>query len=200
MSRRQQTMRTPRLAALLGCAAALALSGCASGPSAQTAQQVAAVNGANGETGPIALRDAVLAYPGGEGAFGYRPGEDAPLRVTIANSAQTADELIAVTSPAAGGVAVQGRTTVPGGTAVTSAGSGTDTTPTAAGTPSQVRQLRIVLTDLRVPLRPGLNTPVMFRFREAGEVTLPVPIDAPVGVAPAEAGSDAGQQAGHHSG
>ncbi len=186
MSRRQQTMRILRLPALLGCAAALALSGCGAGPSAQTAQQVAAVNGSNGEVGPIVLRDTVFAYPGGENVFGYQVSDEVPLGVTIVNESDTPDQLVSVTSPVARSVVVEGRTTIAGGDAVTSIA---DATAISTGAPGQAqsRQLRIVLTDLREPIRPGVNTPVTFRFREAGEVTLTVPVDAPVGVSPAEA-------------
>lgn len=188
MSRRQ-TMRMPRVPALLGCAAALVLSGCGAGPGAQTAEQVDAVNGANQEVGPIALRDVALAYPGDDDVFGYEAGEDAPLGVTIVNTSDVADELVAVTSRTAGDVTVQGQTTIAGGNALASAGIDTGPTSSATSGQSQDGQLRIVLTDLRVPLRPGLNTPVTFRFREAGTVTLPVPIDAPLGVSPSAAGT-----------
>ncbi len=187
MSRRPQTMRMLRLPALLGCVAVLVLSGCGAGPGAQTAQQVDATNGANDDVGPIALRDVVLAYPGGEDVFGYQAGENAPLGVTIVNTSDVPDELVSVTSPAARSVTVTGRTTIAGGNAVASTAVGTDPTSTATAGQSQRGQLSIVLRDLRVPLRPGLNTPVTFRFRDAGEVTLPVPIDAPVGVSPEEA-------------
>ncbi|MPZ65883.1 MAG: copper chaperone PCu(A)C [Pseudonocardiaceae bacterium] len=194
MSRRPQTMRMLRIPALLGCAAALVLSGCGAGPGAQTAQQLAAVNGANDEVGPIALRDAALAYPGGKNVFGYQAGEDAALGVTIVNTSDTPDELVSVTAPAAGDVTVQGPTTIAGGNSVASAGIGANPTSSATTDQSQGGQLRIVLTDLQVPLRPGLNTPVTFRFREAGDVTLPVPINAPLGVSPS--GADAARRTG----
>ncbi len=186
MSRRQQTMRMLRLPAVLGCAAVLALSGCGTGPEAFTSQHVTAVNGSSGEVGPIALRDTVFAYPGGANAFGYRPGEEVPVGVTIVNQSDTPDQLIAVTSPVAGSVRVAGRTVIPGHDAVT--------TPTdASSLGAEGPQLRIVLTDLREPIRPGLNTPVTFVFRQAGEVTLAVPINAPTEVDPVETGT------GHHS-
>jgi copper(I)-binding protein len=195
VSRRQQTMRMLRLPALLCCAAALSLAGCATGPGAETAQQQAGINGASGEIGPIALRDTVLAYPGGDDVFGYRAGENAPLGVTIVNTSDTPDQLVSVTSPVASSVTIVGRTIVAGGDAVSTIADATAIGPGAPG-PAPAQQLRIVLVQLREPIRPGLNTPVTFRFREAGEMTLPVPIDAPVGVAPAEAGIEAG----HHSG
>lgn len=190
MSRRQQTMRMLRLPAVLGCAAVLALSGCGTGPDAFTSQHVTAVNGSSGEVGPIALRDTVFAYPGGDNVFGYRAGEDVPIGVTIVNQSDAPDQLVAVSSPVAGGVIIQGPTTIPGGEALTTdVDDGDLPSPVASdGFP----QLRIVLTDLREPIKPGLNTPVTFLFRQAGEVTLAVPINAPTEADPVPA------RDGHH--
>jgi hypothetical protein len=168
--------------ALVGIAA-LSLSGCAAGQVTQTDAQVAAVNGANGDIGPIALRDVVLAYPGGEDVFGYAAGDEAPLLVTIVNSGTQTDELVAVSTPAAGEVVVDGMTTIPGGFVVSSPDDARTRGPSsAAGTADRtlgIGELRIVLAELTGPIRPGLPTFVTFRFRDAGEVTLRVPIDAP---------------------
>lgn len=198
MSRRQQIMRMLRLPALLGCAAALALSGCAAGPAAETAQQEAAVNGANVEVGSIVLRDVVLAYPGGKGVFGYRAGEAAPLAVTVVNESDTPDQLVSVSSPVASDVTVVGQTTIAGGDAVSAIADRAVRAEQIASGQLPAGRLLIVLTGLREPIRPGLNTPVTFRFREAGSVTVPVPIDAPSGVDPVEPGHE--QHSGHHSG
>lgn len=187
MSREQITRNRPAPAVLrstlVGIAAALSLSGCAAGQITQTDAQVAAVNGASGDIGPIALRDAVLAYPGGEDVFGYAAGDDAPLLVTIVNSGTRTEELVSVSTPATGEVVVDGMTTIPGGFVVTSPDEArTRGTSSAAGAVDRtlgIGQLRIVLTDLTGPIRPGLPTFVTFRFRDAGEVTLRVPIDAP---------------------
>ncbi|MDQ3988118.1 MAG: hypothetical protein M3291_02770 [Actinomycetota bacterium] len=169
--------------ALVGITTALSLSGCAAGQITQTDAQVAAVNGASDDIGPIALRDAVLAYPGGEEVFGYAAGDDAPLLVTIVNSGTQTDELVSVSTPAASRVLVAGMTTIPGGVAVSSAGTGPDdpleTFELESDRPLDGEELFIVLTDLTGPIRPGLPTFVTFRFRDAGEVTLRVPIDAP---------------------
>lgn len=197
MSRDQIMPERGLRAALVGLAAALALSGCGAGQVAQTSEQVSAVNGAGGETGPIALRDVVLAYPGDEHVVGYEPGDDAPLLVTIVNSGDRADELVSVTTPAAGEVVIEGTTTIPGDGVVTSrhdagtagaahtAPSTHPATPSAAaptspaGRPLAIGGLRIVLTKLTGPIRPGLPTHVTFTFRHAGDVRLRVPIDAP---------------------
>ena len=194
---REQIMRKRSAPAVLrstlvGIAAALALSalalsGCAAGQITQTDAQVAAVNGASGDLGPIALRDAVLAYPGGD-VFGYAPGDEAPLLVTIVNSGDQTDELVSVSTPA-GEVVVGGMTTIPGGFVVSSlevarAPGPPSAVADAADPPLGSGELRIVLTDLTGPIRPGLPTFVTFGFRDAGEVTLRVPIDAPAETRP----------------
>lgn len=164
---------------LVGIAAALSLAGCAAGQLTQTDAQVAAVNGASGDIGTIALRDAVLAPPG-EGAFGYEAGDEVPLLVTIVNSGSQADELVSVFTPAAGEVALDGMMTIPGDFVVSSLDVARTRGPSPAADRSPgTGELRIVLTDLTGPIRPGLPTFVTFRFRDAGEVTLRVPIETP---------------------
>lgn len=187
----QQTPpKVPVRAALVGLAVALAASGCAAGQVTQTDAQDAAINGANGDAGPIALRDVVIAYPGGEEVFGYEAGQDAPLLLTITNSSDLPDELVSITTPAASEVTVTGRTTIPGDFAVAAlddAGTaGVLAPPTTSANPREpaerplsIGELRIVLTDLTGPIRPGLPTFITFTFRDAGQVTLRVPIDAP---------------------
>ncbi len=175
---------------LLGLAVALA-AGCAAGQVTQTDESVPAVNGAIGDVGTIGLRDVVLGYPGGEEVFGYEKGGEAPLLLTIVNSSDQADQLVSVTTPSASEVVVEGTTTIPGSFAVTSvddagtAGVLRPPTQSAASPlnpadpPLRFGELRIVLTGLTGPIRPGLPTYITFRFRDAGDLTLRVPIDAP---------------------
>lgn len=180
MSRRQHVLRTA------SAVAALAVAGCGAGQTAQTAIQVAPVNGAQGDVGPISLRNALLAYP--EDGGSWDSGEDVSLSLTIANAGDVADELVAVRSPAATEVVVQGTTVLPGGTAVSTtfdegaaaaaAGSGPSRPP---GAPVDSDELSIVLTDLTGPIRPGLPTYVTFLFRDAGELELRVPVSNPEG-------------------
>lgn len=200
MSRRQQTMRMLRRSVVL-CAAVIVLSGCGGGPDPFTNLQVSGVNGGSGDVGPIALRDVVFAYPGDENVFGYRTGEDVALDVTIVNSSDTPDRLISVTSPVARGVIIAGPTTVAGHDSLTSIADATELGSGAVGQ-SPAPKLRIVLTDVREPIQPGFNTPVTFRFRAAGQVTLAVPIDAPLENDPGETGAGGAGEAGagDHSG
>lgn len=182
MSRRQHTPRT-----MLGLGAAvLALTACGAGQRTQTDSQVAPVNGAYGDVGDMSLRNALLAYP--EDGGSWDEGEDVPLSVTIANESDRADELVDVRSEAAADVEVTGTTVVPAGialsstfderTAAVAAGSPPSRSP---GAPVDSGELSIVLTDLTGPIRPGLPTFVTFTFRDAGEVTLRVPVSNPEG-------------------
>ncbi|MBV8540551.1 MAG: copper chaperone PCu(A)C [Pseudonocardiales bacterium] len=172
-------MRVPLIVAariMACCAAALALVGCGAGQIAQTDSQVAAVDGAFGNVGStIALRDVLIPYPHNQQGT-YPAGSTVPVVLTIVNQADRADELIAVTSPAAGQALVLGTPRIPPGTTVTSTAgalptTGEPTSPLVAG------ELRVVLTTNQ-PLHAGLNTPVTFQFRNAGKVTLPVPMAA----------------------
>lgn len=154
------------------CAAALALVGCGAGQITQTDRQVAAVDGTSGNVGnTIALRNVLIPYPQDHRGT-YPAGSAVPMLLTIINQGDSSDELLTVTSPAASQVQVLGTTQIPGGATVTStAGSAGPTSPLVVG------ELRVVLTTNQL-LHAGLNTPVTFRFRNAGKVTLPVPMAA----------------------
>lgn len=122
--------------AVAGLGLALLLSGCGAGQITQTDTQVAAVNGASGNIGAMAVRGAQLAFPAGSAQGVYAPGSDATLIVTIVNTGVTADTLTGVSTPAAVGVTIDGSPTgtkdIPGGFAVTSGqdNDGRDTTAT----------------------------------------------------------------------
>jgi hypothetical protein len=150
-------------------AAGLALTGCGAGQITQTAAQQAAVDGASGDAGEdIALRDVRMpSSPNPSG--GYPVGSSVPVLATIINSGGEADELVAVTSPMAGRVQVSGTVRIPPRRNIVSA-----TDPSAPRSPLVAGTLEIVVVTTHV-LRPGLNTPMTFQFRNAGQVTLPVP-------------------------
>ena len=198
MSRQQRFIRMRLAPAVLGCAAALILSGCGTGQVAATSEQRAAIDGSNGRVGPMLVRNVVLAYPENETNF-YPQGADVPLELVIVNEGERPDTLVSVSTPAAREVVIQGNTRIPGGTAVTVIkGHEQHTSPVAplplprpqqpsgpaapeAG--SAVRlgfgELRIVLTDLTHPIHAGQSVPVTFLFHNAGEVTVPVPMVKP---------------------
>jgi periplasmic copper chaperone A len=191
------------VALLLGALGALG--GCSTGQISQTASQAAAVNGANGQAGSIAVRDAEFVYPEDD-EHTYPAGSSAPLKMTIVNTGSAKDKLVAVRSPAAASVRLQGATTIPGrGTIhVVAPEAQTSTTPAATTPPAspsaapttQVSQpsstsapasegelalgeLTITLENLTEDIEPGKTVRVMLVFERAGEIVLAVPMAAP---------------------
>lgn len=90
---------TAALAAGLGLVAV----GCSAGQVTQTDTQVAAVDGASGNAGPIAVRNAMLAFP--PDGNRYHEGDDVPMTFVIANTGETPDKLLSIKSDAAEGEA-----------------------------------------------------------------------------------------------
>lgn len=177
----------------VGLGAALGMTGCAAAQVAQTAQEMPAVNGAVGQVGKIALRDASLVYPAQTNGV-YAKGSDVELELTIVNRKPTDDKLVKVSSKAASSTAYEGSRVVPGsGTLVVGmpaqAGTeGAQPSESAAAATSAVESARdensngharIVLRDITVPVRSGQDLRVTFTFREAGSVTLSMPVATP---------------------
>lgn len=176
MSRRpQSTPSPPTLAArIVVCGAvALTLAGCGAGQVAQTASQVAAVDGANGDLDALALRDVLLPYPEDRNGT-YPAGSNVPVQLTIVNQTARTDTLVSVSTPAAPRVLVQGTTAIPAGRSVSG-----DTGPSLPISPLDKGRLRIELLDTTRALRPGLNIELTFVFQDAGAVTLSVPMGPP---------------------
>ena len=177
-----------RTASLLAGAlvGALVLTGCGAGQVAGTAEQVAAVNGANIGAGDIVIRDAVVTY--GEQVEGdavYSSGDDAPLSMTIVNEGADADRLVSATSAWAESVELGGTTEIPGGRAVVVEGDiavsgalapGGSPTVAPNTTPQPAEAAQIVLTGLLDDLRVGPTYEVVLTFERAGEVRVPVPV------------------------
>lgn len=91
----RRTIVTAALAAGLGLVAV----GCSAGQVTQTDTQVAAVDGASGNAGPIAVRNVMLAFP--PDGNRYKDGADVPLTFVIANTGSTPDKLLSIKSDAA---------------------------------------------------------------------------------------------------
>jgi copper(I)-binding protein len=122
-----------------GLGLALLLSGCGAGQITQTDTQAAAVNGASGEVGAMAVRGVELAYPDNSSQGVYPPGSNADLIVTIVNTGVAADTLTGVSTPAAVSVTIDGSPTgakdIPGGFAVVSGADVDDRNTTATTAP-----------------------------------------------------------------
>lgn len=179
--------------------AAVLVAGCGAGQIGTIGSQVAAVNGAQGTAGVVAVRDVRVQFPTSAEASSYPAGANAPLLFTIANSGIAADELISVSTPAATQVNVQGSRTLPGGTALVSgpstvapsstAGATSTVAPSSTDAPSSTAgatpgRLTAELSNLTQDVKPGLTIAVTFTFAKAGPLTVPVPVGAPEPGAP----------------
>lgn len=99
MLRGISTATTVRRAAaiVIAGAAATALSACSAGLVTQTDTKQTAIDGVNAGEGDIALRDLQIEFGGPEG---YEAGDDAPLRVWIANDGADEVRLVGVETEA----------------------------------------------------------------------------------------------------
>ncbi len=140
--------------------AALALSGCAAGQISQTADQVAAIDGANGTVGYMGVRNVLLATTTGAD---YAKGANAPLELWVSNTGIQADTLTGITTPAATSVVINGVARIPGQTLKDFTGD-TNT---------------ITLRGLTSTITYGQSVPVTFSFASAGTLTVNVPIAIP---------------------
>ncbi len=145
----------------LFAAMTLAVSGCAAGQYSQTADQVAAIDGANGTVGDIAVLNARLAPTVREN---YPAGSNARVLLYISNAGFTADTLEGVSTSAATSVKITGDATLPPQTLADFAGeTGTEVT----------------LTGLVQEQPYGVSIPMTFSFANAGTIDLNVPIQLP---------------------
>lgn len=163
---RRSVTSTPLRRSVWAAVAALALgasllTGCAAGQIAQTADQIAGVDGAQGTVGPIGVRDALLAMPQGKN---YPKGSQAPLMLWITNDAATSDTLTAITT-SAGTVTISGNATVPAQSFLQVGGTGKAVTATVTG--------------LTRDLDYGISVPMTFSFAHAGDLQLNIPIQIP---------------------
>lgn len=149
----------------------LALSACSAGQVTQTASQDRDKVGAMGDTGDITLRAVEFAYPRGSI---YEEGDDAELRMAIANSSQEDDALVEISGDGFGDVEFDD-----GGS--TGAARGASELEIPAGEIVYVdgEALGITLTDLQQSLTTGQSIELTFTFENAGEITLPVTPSTP---------------------
>nr|WP_208407272.1 hypothetical protein [Amycolatopsis granulosa] len=213
-------------ASVVAVGAALALAGCGAGQIAQTSTMLPAVNGALGQAGKLAVRDAALVSRN-DCEQAYASGSSAPLTLVIANDGAADDDLVSVSSPNAANATIAGQKTVVAGSKLLvgpategeslvqpGTGSATPTSPTsptspaaqASGSPSptagptgqppRIGHAEVVLQNLKSVVWPGQLVPVTFTFRNSGSVTLQLPIQAPTVQLNCQA--PASQEAGGH--
>ncbi|CAJ1504675.1 hypothetical protein MU0083_003496 [[Mycobacterium] kokjensenii] len=167
--------------AAIGLVAATALAACGTGQYSQTADQAAAVNGSAADVGDLALRDVqIQAVQSGDA---LEPGDTVDLVFVVTNqSTQTPDELTEITSPIGKVSPLTGAKTVPvDGVLVVGTPAGPDlpTAPAAKALPEVADANTASATvTLDQEIRNGLTYEFTFNFKNAGKVSLQVPISA----------------------
>jgi copper(I)-binding protein len=159
-ARRPRRVLVPTALSLLA-AASLVLSGCAAGQYSQTAAQVASIDGANGTIGNIAVLNARLAPTEREK---YPAGSNARLLLWISNDSVNPDALSSVSTSAASSVKITGDPAVPGQTLADFA--------TDQGT-------QVTVTGFLQDQFYGQSIPMTFNFKNAGALSLNIPIQIP---------------------
>lgn len=174
-----------------GCAAVLAtctgvalLSGCAAGQRAQSSVEFSVVDGVATSVGSLALRNVGVAAPP---QAGYLAGGSAPLIVAVVNEGTSADRLVSVSSPVAGGASTAGATpsASPTGRAPKSGSASAAFAPitvppgiltSIGGVDGTGGTAQVLLTGLKSTLTSGQSISVTFTFAMAGAVSLQIPI------------------------
>ncbi|WP_027933671.1 copper chaperone PCu(A)C [Amycolatopsis thermoflava] len=188
-------------ASVVAVGAALALAGCGAGQITQTNTMLPAVNGAMAQAGKLVLRDAGLVNRN-DCQQAYATGSSAPLTLVIANDGTADDELVSVSSANAASATVEGQKAIVAGSKLligpategesvqqpessSAAPSSTQTSPTSSasagptGQPTRIGHAEVVLQGIKQVVWPGQTIPVTFTFRDAGPVTVNLPIQAP---------------------
>jgi copper(I)-binding protein len=158
----------------LACGLVLAngLAGCSAGQISQTATQQPAVNGTLATFGDIALRNVHIEAV--ETGDALEPGQEVELAfLAINGSPDTDDQLLGITSDV-GKVSITGNKELPaGGTLVIGAPDGT-----TALSDIESADAGDATVSLTKPIRNGLTYNFTFKFEQAGEHTVAVPISA----------------------
>lgn len=145
----------------LFAAMTLAVSGCAAGQYSQTAQQVAAIDGANATVGNIAVLNVRLAPTEREY---YPAGSSARVLLYISNDGLSADSLEGVSTSAARSVKITGDAALP---------------PQALSDFASETGTEITVTGFLQDQYYGVSIPMTFSFANAGTVDVNVPIQLP---------------------
>jgi copper(I)-binding protein len=150
----------------------LAVTGCGSadsGNGAASTTRPRALDSVDGQVGPLRLLSVRVASPGDRGN-GFEAGDDVPLLLTLANDGAAADVLTGASSDAAAGVAYRDGDQPPTGALQVGV------PPGGIAPLREVSGPHLELSDLHESLRSGVSVSVTFSFRDAGSVTLQVPV------------------------
>lgn len=185
-------------ATVLGFGAVMAIAGCGAGQITQTDTQQAAVNGAYAQVGGLSIRDAAVVNRD-QCEQAYPQGSSAPLSLRVINQGPKDDVLESVTSNLSAGGVIGGSKTIvashtlvlgpaqawvtnrpkPASSSAPSSGAPSSSQPSAEPTPTKVGEGTVTLEGLKTAIWPGQTVKVTFTFRDAGAVTVDVPMAAP---------------------
>jgi copper(I)-binding protein len=157
----------------------LVLAGCGSeqAPSPNRDPATIELDTADGQAGQLRLLSVAIASPGARGSM-HIAGDSAALLLTIANDGKAEDALTGVSTDAAAQVVFRDGDTSPVPRV---------DMPIPPGEVAVLREVtgpHLELAGLHQTLRTGSSVPVTFTFRDAGSVTLEVPVNAYTDVRP----------------
>jgi len=157
----------------------LVLAGCGSGSanSSNSDQARIGLDSVDGQVGQLRLLSVTVASPGARGSM-HIAGDNAALLLTIANDGKADDVLTGASTDVAHQVVFRNGDGPPGPHLQV---------PVPPGGVAILREVtgpHLELSGLRETLRTGFFVPVTFEFRDAGSVTLKVPVSTYTDVRP----------------
>jgi copper(I)-binding protein len=173
----------------------LLTAGCATGQDAMTANESPVIDGATANIGDMGLHVVLVATPPNRS---YAIGEDAPVKLVLVNNGHTDDSLTSVSAPAFASAALFESGSIAGAQSLADAAANASTPGAAIGSIASIdvkagmsvgvgqrnEQPSILLRSLTAKgagedkgLFPGESIPVTFTFKEAGVVTVIVPVE-----------------------
>jgi copper(I)-binding protein len=151
----------------------LVLVGCGSGQTGSSdpgfSRARIGLDSVDGRVGQLRLLSVAIASPGTRGSI-HIAGDSAALLLTVANDGEAEDALIGVTTETAEQVALRD------GDAPPDPRVEVPVPPSAVAVLRDVTGPHLELSGLQERMRSGFSVPVTLEFRDAGAVTLSVPI------------------------
>jgi len=149
----------------------LVLVGRSSGRAGSAAPDRAGIelDGVDGQVGQLRVLNVAVPSPGGRGSM-HIAGDSAALLLTIANDGRVEDALTGTRADLAEQVVLLNGDASPAPRVDVPVPSG------SVAVLSEVTGPHLELSGLRETLRSGVSIPVTFEFRDAGSVTLEVPV------------------------
>jgi copper(I)-binding protein len=162
------------LAALAVTIVPVALTGCAVGQRAQTANEFSVVDGASANVGSMGVRNAGVTAP--TDPAGYIKGASVGLSMTVINNGDSTDALVSVSSPDAARATITAPTPTVASSAKPAATGISVPANGAVAVGPGTGAAKITLAGLTSRLVPGQLISVTMNFQAAGQVTVQLPV------------------------